>query len=90
MTPLVVQTAWFALLSVLGHFHIPMPFGSWISLRQAIEHHQITFDVAALATTVLVVFRGVVGSGSLPHLDEGATWARAAPELCQNPIYSQR
>lgn len=48
------------------------------SLRWAIVHRNITFGVglAALAMTIYLAFSGVIGSEFLPHLDEGAIWAR--------------
>ena len=36
MVPFVVLLSLFALLSVLGHFHIPVGFGWWTSLRLAL------------------------------------------------------
>src|SRR5580704_13031447 len=49
-----------------------------IRLRWAIEHRRITVGVgiAALAITLFLAFSGVIGSEFLPHLDEGAIWAR--------------
>src|ERR1700730_5279354 len=37
MVPFVVLIALFALFSVLGHFHLPAPFGWWTSLRLALS-----------------------------------------------------
>ena len=47
-------------------------------LRWAIENRKLTVGVgvAALATTLFLAFSGVIGSEFLPHLDEGAIWAR--------------
>jgi cobalt-zinc-cadmium resistance protein CzcA len=47
-------------------------------LRSAIEHRWIVAGVAAasLAGTVYLGFGGVIGAEFLPHLDEGAIWAR--------------
>src|ERR1700739_2323268 len=47
-------------------------------LRWAIQHRMITFGVGlgALALTLFLAFGGVIGSEFLPHLDEGAIWAR--------------
>jgi len=47
-------------------------------LRWAIEHHWLTIGVglAALAVAAFLAFSGVIGSEFLPHLDEGAIWAR--------------
>ncbi|HEX7702509.1 MAG TPA: efflux RND transporter permease subunit, partial [Kofleriaceae bacterium] len=47
-------------------------------LRWAIEHRWITVGVAAgaLGIAFAITFSGIVGSEFLPHLDEGAIWAR--------------
>jgi heavy metal efflux system protein len=47
-------------------------------LRWAIEHRWITagIGVAALTAALFLTFSGVIGSEFLPHLDEGAIWAR--------------
>jgi len=47
-------------------------------LRWAIENRKITFGVglAAFGVTLFLAFSGVIGSEFLPHLDEGAIWAR--------------
>src|ERR1700678_4061817 len=46
--------------------------------RWAIEHRPVTIAVAALAVALaaFLTFGGVIGSEFLPHLDEGAIWAR--------------
>ena len=36
MAPFIVLIVLFALLSLLGHFHLPFPFGWWTSLRLAL------------------------------------------------------
>jgi heavy metal efflux system protein len=48
------------------------------SLRWAIEHRTITVGVgvASLMVTLFLTFSGVIGAEFLPHLDEGAIWAR--------------
>jgi heavy metal efflux system protein len=48
------------------------------SARWAIENRFIVFGVglASLAVAVFLTFSGVIGSEFLPHLDEGAIWAR--------------
>ena len=48
------------------------------SLRWAIEHRWFTVGVgiASLAVALLLAFSGIIGSEFLPHLDEGAIWAR--------------
>jgi heavy metal efflux system protein len=47
-------------------------------LRWAIEHRWIVAGVAVVAVggTVYLGFGGVIGAEFLPHLDEGAIWAR--------------
>jgi len=47
-------------------------------LRWAVEHRWVVACVgaAALAGTIYLGFSGVIGSEFLPHLDEGAIWAR--------------
>jgi cobalt-zinc-cadmium resistance protein CzcA len=47
-------------------------------LRRAIEHHWVTIGVglAALGAAFFLTFSGAIGSEFLPHLDEGAIWAR--------------
>lgn len=49
-----------------------------ISLRWAIEHRWLTLGVglAAVAVSAFLAFSGIIGSEFLPHLDEGAIWAR--------------
>jgi cobalt-zinc-cadmium resistance protein CzcA len=48
------------------------------NLRWAIEHRWITLSagIAAVAVSAFLAFSGVIGSEFLPHLDEGAIWAR--------------
>jgi cobalt-zinc-cadmium resistance protein CzcA len=48
------------------------------SLRWAIEHRWVVAGVAiaSLAGTIYLGFGGVIGAEFLPHLDEGAIWAR--------------
>jgi cobalt-zinc-cadmium resistance protein CzcA len=50
------------------------------SLRWAVEHRVIVVGVglASLAVAIFLTFSGVIGSEFLPHLDEGAIWARGA------------
>jgi cobalt-zinc-cadmium resistance protein CzcA len=47
-------------------------------LRWAIEHRRFTIGVgvASLVASAFLAFSGVIGSEFLPHLDEGAIWAR--------------
>jgi cobalt-zinc-cadmium resistance protein CzcA len=48
--------------------------------RWAIEHRAIvvTGAMVSLALALFLAFSGVIGSEFLPHLDEGAIWARGA------------
>jgi cobalt-zinc-cadmium resistance protein CzcA len=48
------------------------------NVRWAITHRWITLGVgvAALGASAYLAFSGVIGSEFLPHLDEGAIWAR--------------
>ena len=60
------------------------PAMSWLTakyrerLRWAIEHRRFTIGVgvASLVASAFLAFSGVIGSEFLPHLDEGAIWAR--------------
>jgi cobalt-zinc-cadmium resistance protein CzcA len=47
-------------------------------VKWAIEHRWITVGVglASLAVALFLTFSGLIGSEFLPHLDEGAIWAR--------------
>jgi len=47
-------------------------------VRWAVEHRWVVLGVgvAALAGTLFLGFSGVIGAEFLPHLDEGAIWAR--------------
>jgi cobalt-zinc-cadmium resistance protein CzcA len=47
-------------------------------LRWAVHHRWLVFAVAAIsvAGTIYLGFGGVIGAEFLPHLDEGAIWAR--------------
>jgi heavy metal efflux system protein len=49
-------------------------------VKLAIENRWITVSVglASLALALFLTFSGVIGSEFLPHLDEGAIWARGA------------
>jgi len=49
-------------------------------LKWAIENRWITIGagVAAVAVSMFLAFSGVIGSEFLPHLDEGAIWARGS------------
>ncbi len=50
------------------------------SLRWAVEHRLVVVGVSlcSLAVALYLGFSGIIGSEFLPHLDEGAIWARGA------------
>jgi cobalt-zinc-cadmium resistance protein CzcA len=50
----------------------------------------ITGAAAALALSAYLLFSGVIGSEFLPHLDEGAIWARATLAPSTGPSEGQR
>ncbi len=60
------------------------PFMAWLTERYrhavtwAVEHRYATVGAAvfALILTAFLAFSGIIGSEFLPHLDEGAIWAR--------------
>jgi cobalt-zinc-cadmium resistance protein CzcA len=60
------------------------PVMTWVTeryrqcLRWCLDHRWITVGVGAgaLAAALVLAFSGVIGSEFLPHLDEGAIWAR--------------
>ena len=49
-------------------------------MRQAIEHRWLTIGVglASFLIAMYLTFSGIIGAEFLPHLDEGAIWARGA------------
>ncbi len=49
-----------------------------IAVRKAIEYRWVTIGVglAAFAVALFLTFSGIIGAEFLPHLDEGAIWAR--------------
>ncbi|HUB50655.1 MAG TPA: CusA/CzcA family heavy metal efflux RND transporter [Terracidiphilus sp.] len=63
------------------------PAVSW-----AIDHRGVTVGLAgcALALTIFMGFSGVIGSEFLPHLDEGAIWARGSLAPSTGPDESRR
>jgi cobalt-zinc-cadmium resistance protein CzcA len=76
----------------------PNPALAWLTdkyrknLLWAIEHRWITLGVgvAAVALEVFLAFGGVIGSEFLPHLDEGAIWARGTLAPSVGPSESIR
>ncbi len=61
-------------------------------VRWAIEHRYITVwvGVLALAVSGYIALSGVVGSEFLPHLDEGAIWARGTLAPSTGPTEGTR
>jgi len=59
-------------------------------VNYAIEHRKLTVGVAvlALAVSAFLDFSGVIGSEFLPHLDEGAIWARGSLAPSTGPTES--
>jgi cobalt-zinc-cadmium resistance protein CzcA len=62
------------------------------SVRWAIEHRLVTVGVAGLALclSLFLMFGGVIGSEFLPHLDEGAIWARGTLAPSTGPTEGSR
>jgi cobalt-zinc-cadmium resistance protein CzcA len=50
------------------------------TLRWAIGHHRVILGLGVVTAglSAFLIFSGVIGSEFLPHLDEGAIWARGA------------
>ena len=63
-----------------------------ISARWAIEHRWVTVGTAAFAfcLALFLMFSGVIGSEFLPHLDEGAIWARGTLAPSTGPTEGTR
>jgi cobalt-zinc-cadmium resistance protein CzcA len=62
------------------------------SVKWAIEHRLVTVGGAALGLclTAILLFSGVIGSEFLPHLDEGAIWARGTLAPSTGPTEGTR
>jgi cobalt-zinc-cadmium resistance protein CzcA len=62
------------------------------SLRWAVEHRKLMLAGAGavLVTTVVLLTSGIVGSEFLPHLDEGAIWARGTLAPSTGPSEGSR
>jgi cobalt-zinc-cadmium resistance protein CzcA len=62
------------------------------TVRWALRHRKLTLSLAAagLAISVALLFSGVVGSEFLPHLDEGAIWARGTLAPSTGPTEGTR
>jgi cobalt-zinc-cadmium resistance protein CzcA len=63
-----------------------------ISARWAIEHRWVTVGTAGFAfcLALFLMFSGVIGSEFLPHLDEGAIWARGTLAPSTGPTEGTR
>ncbi|HEY6385406.1 MAG TPA: CusA/CzcA family heavy metal efflux RND transporter [Candidatus Acidoferrum sp.] len=63
-----------------------------ISARWAIEHRWVTVGAAAFAfcLALFLMLSGVIGSEFLPHLDEGAIWARGTLAPSTGPTEGTR
>ena len=63
-----------------------------MAVRWAIEHRLVTVGAGALAFVVAVflMVSGVIGSEFLPHLDEGAIWARGTLAPSTGPTEGTR
>jgi len=61
-------------------------------VRWAIEHRLVTVGIAGLALclSTFLIFGGVIGSEFLPHLDEGAIWARGTLAPSTGPTEGAR
>ena len=87
-----------SLLFVKGAKEWRNPFMLWLTPRYrnsvtwAIEHRAITlgFGVVMFALTLFMGFSGAIGSEFLPHLDEGAIWARGSLAPSTGPDESRR
>jgi cobalt-zinc-cadmium resistance protein CzcA len=62
------------------------------SLNWALDHSRITVAVSllALAASLYLAFGGAIGSEFLPHLDEGAIWARGTLAPSTGPTEGER
>jgi cobalt-zinc-cadmium resistance protein CzcA len=63
-----------------------------LAVRRAIEHRWLTVGVAAVALgiAVFLMLSGAIGSEFLPHLDEGAIWARGTLAPSTGPTEGTR
>jgi cobalt-zinc-cadmium resistance protein CzcA len=62
------------------------------SLQWNLEHAWVTLTVAGAAVLLMIylAFGGVIGSEFLPHLDEGAIWARGTLDPSTGPTEGKR
>ena len=61
-------------------------------LAWSLDHRRFTFSAVGVATAVMLFLGlgGVIGSEFLPHLDEGAIWARGTLAPSTGPTDAQR
>lgn len=88
--------AWFMFRGGVKEWHNPvMTFirdRYKTSLRWAIDHRRLTLALGACAPVIsfLLVYSNVIGSEFLPHLDEGAIWARGTLAPSTGPTEGTR
>src|SRR5262249_42088860 len=63
-----------------------------IAVRWAIEHRWVTLGAGAawVSASVFLLGSGIIGSEFLPHLDEGAIWARGTLAPSTGPTEGTR
>jgi cobalt-zinc-cadmium resistance protein CzcA len=62
------------------------------AVEWAIEHRRfmVGMSMVSVTLTIYLTFSGVIGSEFLPHLDEGAIWARGTLDSSTGPTEGQR
>ncbi|MGB7844573.1 MAG: efflux RND transporter permease subunit, partial [Candidatus Acidiferrum sp.] len=62
------------------------------TVRWALQNRRLTLGAAGLVifATFILLFSGIVGSEFLPHLDEGAIWARGTLAPSTGPTEGTR
>ncbi|HAM50277.1 MAG TPA: CusA/CzcA family heavy metal efflux RND transporter [Nitrospiraceae bacterium] len=76
----------------------PNPVLAWLMMHYPkavewmIERHAFTLGIGigSVVLTIYLAFSGVIGSEFLPHLDEGAIWARGTLDSSIGPSEGQR
>ncbi|HXC25257.1 MAG TPA: CusA/CzcA family heavy metal efflux RND transporter [Gemmatimonadaceae bacterium] len=82
--------------SGMGEWHNPLLV--WLTdryrraLQWSIAHRRMTFGgaIGVFIVMLLLGFGGVIGSEFLPHLDEGAIWARGTLAPSAGPLVGER